>query len=491
MSWVSLLLACTLLICGACAITTTALGTEAEKPVEISIMNVYYDPEPPRSDNPILLGIQEHTNTKLNITWVPSSAYTEKVNATLAAGELPEVLLVTNNKSSAVINAVRAGMFWEVGPHLEEFESLAGLNEMVFNAISVDGKIYGLYRTRWLSRVGLIFRADWLEALGREAPRTMDEVYEMLVAFTHDDPDGNGQDDTYGLAARDLIRGTVDQVAVYYGAPNNWGLVDDQMTPAFMSDAYKQSLDFFRRLYAEKLINQDFAVSTETARLINTSKAGAYFAVLDDAETKHNDLYVLSPEAKLDILQNIEGPMGERVRAESGYNGVFMFSKTSVKTEEKLLQILRFFNDMDKPAAADLIQWGVEGAHYDIIDGFPTRSEAQTALYVTEVNPIRQLGLYMDRNATPGNEAPIAQKYKQLYAQNEQIAVPDLTLPLISETNLTLGSELNTIINDAIPQYIMGEIDEDGWAAAIERWLREGGVTVMEEYTAAYHKAQQ
>src|SRR5699024_8047840 len=44
-------------------------------------------------------------------------------------------------------------------------------------------------------------RKDWLDNLGMEVPTNLDELYEMAYAFTYDDPDGNGVDDTYGLTA--------------------------------------------------------------------------------------------------------------------------------------------------------------------------------------------------------------------------------------------------------------------------------------------------
>ena len=45
----------------------------------------------------------------------------------------------------------------------------------------------------------LWIRQDWLDNLKLEVPTTIDELEEVMRAFTEDDPDGNGQDDTYGL----------------------------------------------------------------------------------------------------------------------------------------------------------------------------------------------------------------------------------------------------------------------------------------------------
>ena len=45
----------------------------------------------------------------------------------------------------------------------------------------------------------LWIRTDWLDNLGLKAPTTMDELLEVARAFRYDDPDGNGQDDTWGI----------------------------------------------------------------------------------------------------------------------------------------------------------------------------------------------------------------------------------------------------------------------------------------------------
>ena len=43
----------------------------------------------------------------------------------------------------------------------------------------------------------MYIRQDWLDNLGLEIPTTFDELLEVIRAFTEDDPDGNGENDTY------------------------------------------------------------------------------------------------------------------------------------------------------------------------------------------------------------------------------------------------------------------------------------------------------
>jgi multiple sugar transport system substrate-binding protein len=60
-----------------------------------------------------------------------------------------------------------------------------------------DGKIYG---TPWsVQAQAMYYRQDWLDALGMDVPTTWDEMVEVGLAMTYEDPDGNGKDDTYGV----------------------------------------------------------------------------------------------------------------------------------------------------------------------------------------------------------------------------------------------------------------------------------------------------
>lgn len=65
-----------------------------------------------------------------------------------------------------------------------------------------DGKMYGMTSARTplgVANHGMWIRQDWLDNLGLDTPTTIDELNEVALAFTKNDPDGNGQDDTFGI----------------------------------------------------------------------------------------------------------------------------------------------------------------------------------------------------------------------------------------------------------------------------------------------------
>lgn len=458
-------------------------------PYKISMMNVMMYSEPPKLDSPEMKKIEEFTNTKLDINWVPGAPYIDKMSTTIASGELPMVMLSINGKDPNIINAVRSGMFWEIGPYLKEFPNLEKLNKDVFNNVSIDGKIYSLFKTRDLVGDGILFRKDWLDNLGLKEPKTIDELYNVIKAFTLNDPDKNGKNDTIGLVEESGLRG-FKVVLAYHGAPNGWELKDGKLIPDLLTPEYLDSLKFMRRLFDEKLMNQDFAATNRAAKdaFINKSIGGMYFSGIDQI-TRFPDLIKVDPKAKIDVMSRITGPKGERLFADNGYNGEFFFPKKAVKTEADLKKILGFFDKLSGVEMQNLFRWGLEGIHYTLKDGKPTRTQEQTDKYSKEIKQLEQQLLVSDESlAMKGDDTAGVAKVFKMVAENSAIAVPNIAYPIISNTYVQKGGDLDIIYKDARIKFIMGQIDEAGWQKALENWRQSGGDKVIEEYNSEYAK---
>ncbi|WP_282942814.1 hypothetical protein [Paenibacillus sp. RC67] len=59
-------------------------------PLKLSIMATYYTPQPPNNQSDIWKKLQEMTNTQIDMTWVPRSAYDDKVSVSIASNDLPQ-----------------------------------------------------------------------------------------------------------------------------------------------------------------------------------------------------------------------------------------------------------------------------------------------------------------------------------------------------------------------------------------------------------------
>ncbi|MEK3916723.1 extracellular solute-binding protein [Paenibacillus sp. FSL H7-0331] len=457
-----------------------------KEPLKITMLNVFYEAEAPKKDNPILQKVQEYTNTELNITWVPSSAYNDKVATMMVANDLPKVLMVTNDKDPLLRNSIRSGMFWELGPYLKAYPNLSSklLPAQLSNS-SVDGKTFGLYRTRDLARRALIFRQDWLENLGLKQPQTLDEIYEVLKAFTFNDPDKNGKDDTIGLVDyKGLDKAT--SVAGWFGAPNTWSKEGD---PDFTTAAYMNMLNFYKRLYTEKILNQDFGIMEESQKhdTFMKGKAGAKLHILGDLQDigKFDPMFKLFPTAKIDAISLLSGTDGNRSIAENGYTGIFLIPKTTVKTEDELKQILTYFDKLLDKEMQNLLVHGIEGVEYKTVDGKVQRLKPEDP---TNRRVGWELGLYRG-DAIPKAEMRAEEvKANKMLLDNEKVAIVNPFAPLDSATFMEKGAKLAKMIDDAKIKYIMGVIDEAGWKAVIEQWRKDGGDKMIAEYKAEYAK---
>jgi putative aldouronate transport system substrate-binding protein len=463
-----------------------------EEPATITIMAPLHTAETP--DPKIEQLIEEKLNVNLEIQWIPATTYVDRMTAAFATGGLTDVVNISMEGANK--EAIRDGEFWEIGPYLDEYENLSKLNKDILKNMMVDGKIYSLYQGRPLSRQGVIYRKDWADNLGLSAPTTTDEYYEMLRQFTENDPDQNGKNDTIGLADRgDLGFGAFKTIASWFGAPNEWGLTDGGLMPAFTFPEYQDAMNFMKSLREKGYINADFPVTSKTDQqnMLKNGKAGTYIGCMCDVQGLYKDAVQLNPDTVFDVHNQVKGPSGQfTVWSIPGFNHPYLFPKSAVKTEEELKRILLFFDGLMSPEIANIVQWGIEGEHYNVIDGKAVPIEDQVKID-TEVKPYNTIEV--GEPITNGRlEAAFAYdamaKADALFKDNINYLVFDPTVTLDSETMTQNKDRLAQIITDATYKYMLGELDEAGFNNEIERWKSEGGAKIIEEFNASYERAQ-
>jgi len=469
-----------------------ASAEQSTEPFEVTIATPQVG-EAPNKDNEIEQAIEAYTNTKLDFQWIPPAAFEDKKNIMIASDEMPKAFKITNNVTT--LNAIQSGLFWEIGPYLAEYKNLSAVNPMHYENIKVDGKLYGLPLFRDIGRAGITYRKDWFDAMGLKIPVTLDDWYAVAKAAAENDPDGNGQRDTYGMVLDKSYNDTIDsgafltRLAVSQGAPNKWGVENGKLVPEFMTQPYFDAMKLLRTLFKEQLINQDFSV-VQRADADNKWNAGQAAIRLNTVAsagyTSYTNLAKAVPDAVVDV-EHYRGPSGIRVPAEPGNNGFFVFPKSSVTSEEELKRLLGFFDKMLDPEMSTLLTRGVEGKHFKKTDDGKAEI-VDLELFNLEVKPYRDSLPAFEVTGTglPLKMNPLQEKGWQVVTNNLEHVVPNVALTLHSPTYVEKGTELDTLIRDAITKYIVGKIDDAGWQAEIESWKSMGGAQVIEEYSAAY-----
>jgi putative aldouronate transport system substrate-binding protein len=470
--------------------------TTSNEPVEIKMALNFDGTDVPQPENDIELAIEEYTNSKLDITHMVSANYCERLPVLIASGDLPDVLASCGApKQPYLISAMKDGVFWEVGQYLDQFPNLSSMSEVVYDNVEVEGELYGLPRYRPLSRFVQVYRQDWLDNLGLEAPTNHEEYVEVLRAFTNDDPNQSGADDTRGITSVALPGDFGFDFGILFGAPHEWKVEDGKFIAEHETEEYFEGLKYSRQLYEEGLVNADIVAPDRETRDADFENgiSGFFNASTNNVLSIESRLKGNFPDAELGVINALEGPTGEkRLESQFGSNGIMMFPKATVETEEELLQLLTFFDQLSEPEMADLLQWGVEGEHYELVDGKATYLDYDK--YMKDVGfgykfPLTTAPL--EPVATSGDLSELGQRVAEIEIENDDLVVVDPAMSLVSEVYNNLGADIEQLINDAKYKFVTGTIDEAGWHEAVQNWRDRGGDEIRADFERLYAEDQQ
>jgi len=349
------------------------------EPLSIQFMVPSYA-DVPDMNNEYWTEWQKRTNTKLNVEWVPSGDYDTKFDLVLASGNLPEVIVATSTTRPTLLNVIRQGAFWDLTPLLGDFSKYPNLKNNsephVWNYLKVDGKIYGIPRNRPQIDLGLNIRKDWLDKFNLPIPKTMDEYANALRTIVKGDPDGNGKDDTIGILGHGFLLADGDGVfEAAFGAldpvyDNEGGLIRDVLTPN-----YTKMVEWFRELYKDGVLAKEFSAikKTQAEEMFSTGRAASYVRNIWRNYTWTQEIRKVQPDAEVITIPPLQGPGGVSVNLSTPFSGAFYISKDV--PEEKVLQILDFFEKTTTMEETDYNYYGIEGVHHTIVDGQPQLTE--------------------------------------------------------------------------------------------------------------------
>jgi len=297
------------------------------------------------NDNRYLNYIEAQTGLDIKITTPPTEVYDEKLDVIMSSGNLPDMLHVY--KAVWFGNYAKQGAFQplddlidQYGPHLKE-----KIPAEAWDRVRYGGKIYAIPSLNEVSGVELMYgRKDWLDRLGLHTPETLEEYHEVIRAFTQDDPDGNGIDDTIGLALMiDLGRS-----APFFGAfgtqLDTWVERHGKLVNGSILPETRQALAYLAGLYEEGLLDREFPLNLQTNLFekIQDGKVGLFSATWYDTRGPIAANKQKEPKAEWIALPYPTGPEGHKGVYETdmirGYN-VIPASSLSAK---EVIQFLDF-----------------------------------------------------------------------------------------------------------------------------------------------------
>jgi len=484
----------------------------AEEPFVLTVMlpDFFTDVEFVKEGNPILDYIQEKTGVKLDIQFQANSSYGDILSTTLATpADMPMVISFPGRDNTYIQNV---SAFWDLTDYVTDTENYPNLSapgaDIVYKNSAVNGRVYGIFRSRAYPRAGIYYRSDIAAKVGiTKEPETVAELTALAEALA------GYSDDTYALnMIGNYTAGTINIITVAMGAPNTWGVDENgNVYPAHESPAYLKGLQWLRHLYEIGGIAPDFITRTSSDwnNYERTSNCFMRFDCNDNAH-RQQEWFETNEGVTEQIFEEIGGLVNDEGNIcvwpqNAGYAGLVSISKTV--SEEDLPKVLKFLDWCNTAEGQIVLNSGLENVTYWIWEdgcahAFPedAKGDSEEAIALQKT--------YTDRNATlqgslnqlhmgtsgdkllPSAHTALRDEYAANNAYYAQYVVANPCLTLTSETYQAFGSTLDTLLSDAAVQYISGVIDEDGLKAAWEQWSEEGGENIKAEYTAAYAAVQ-
>ncbi len=494
--------------------TTTTNNEPSDPPYELSILLPYGNHEHDELDLTIEWRnrLESYTNTKITWEMYAADAYYEALTLKYASGELATIMVT--DKNAAFQSACQYNTFWALDDYLDLFENHATIPMAVRKNASQNGKLYGIPRSRDVGRNACAYRQDWADNLGIKHPETIQDLYEMAVAFTNDDPDGNGKNDTYGFGL-DMWDGQWDIMLPWFGVHNKFGLNENgELEYMLEQDEWRTALKTFRQWNSEGLINEGWetlgAGSAEKS-IFRTNIAGIAIQVADsarkswDALVGTEDAPGTNPEASFTYFGAVEdGVHGYHVLPTDGFSGYVAVTKTYAPTTDDLMAALQFLNDINDAEMRNLIEFGLEGKDYEIDEnGYGVRYDSDkkaelgisSAAYREGYNQMISYFQTAEEAAKniitdPSELSAGRQAEAAIKEENMQYVLPNEGAGFTSPKYVEVGEQLDTMYKDMVRQYILGEIDDTGLEAAVDTWFEAGGQQYIDDIKAEYNKAK-
>jgi len=436
------------------------------------------------NDNPYINYIKERTGLDLRVSIPPQEVYEEKLNVIMASGNLPDLIHTFN--PVWFDEYVKKGAFMPLDDYINEYgQDLKELiPEEAWDRMRYNGKIYGIPSLTDVQGIELMYvRKDWLDNLGLQPPKTLDEYYEVMRAFAKEDPDRNGLNDTMGL----ILLEDMGRAAPFFGAfgvqLNSWVARDGKLVNGSTLPETKQALAFLAKLYREGLIDPEFPLNRNNAFIekIENGKVGMFSATWYDtrgpiAANKKKD-----PKAEWIPLQYPVGPEGhsgvynkDLIR---GYNVV----PVGTKHPEEVVKLLNFIVGEGR----ETLKLGFEGEIWSMENGKMVTNfeEHDKHLYrgiyqslVDVIDPVMakaRLDSLGDFHLYDN-----LQMIEQNLIKNEFYGIPT---PAMSKYAGHL-EELEGIFT----QIVMGIVPLYEFDSFVKEWYREGGAEVTAEVNQWY-----
>lgn len=355
----------------------TASGEKAPlfaETLEISILAQTWSPY--STETTLIPEIEKATNTKITVEWAPRQDFDTRVNALLATGDLPDVIIGADTVKLLDQGAIVPLTQYYTEDYAPDMLKILNDTDYVRLRNVNDGEIYNFaYTFDFPPIFSFLVRQDWLDKLNMEVPTDWDGWLAYWRAVRDQDMNGDG-DPTNEIP----IAGSADQMMMSFGIVVD-GLNATKNYFCYMPDGsygliqehpnYQAYLTAMNQLYSEGLLDREFATRDMAGwyKVMDSNLGGSCWAAAEQSKLTSQVLRQSDPNATAVCCPPPKGPLGDQ--CVPARNKVSPMGVVTVAAEDKAGDIMRFFNWLYSDEGSYLMNYGVEGVHHEVVDGKP------------------------------------------------------------------------------------------------------------------------
>ena len=266
--------------------------------------------------------IEKYFDVNLELEAVTSESMGERATQLLLSDDVYDLMWLGLGNSDAIKYGVDAGELLDWTPYLTEelmpnaMKAKADYPDAFAASIAPDGKQYSMPYIRgavydnntgaFSATIRVNINQDWLKAVGKEMPTTLDEFLDVARAFKEQDPGNVGEDLIPIIDNQDKIKDFIWNSLGFYAAGGgqkygtSFAIKNEKVVlPAYTSEA-KLFMETLKTMYDEGLISRDYFTLDQTANrgIVAEGRVGIFGdSTLQPAENNWQPWWAMSPLA--------------------------------------------------------------------------------------------------------------------------------------------------------------------------------------------------
>jgi putative aldouronate transport system substrate-binding protein len=449
------------------------------------------------TDNRWVEWIQEQTDVEIEWAPIPRWEVRQSLNTQFAAGSAPD--LIHDFPRPTISQFRRQGVLRPVDDMVENFSTsyaqyLEDNPDLLPYVRWEDGQMWAFTSKRPVDSIEnhtMWIRTDWLDAVGMDVPETEEEFFEVMDAFVNEDPDGNGEDDTFGAATFISYRPVAEQLYQVYP----WYIEDGQATYRIFTERYEGFLNFHQTMYENGYVDPEWLTDAGLQRQTQfwvTGKAGLTFASLDPPNFEQ--LRANVPDAEVAPIDSFETEWGQFPLLDEPPAHRFVGVNRAIENPQGAMEFL----DWMIAEGWYPLTYGLEGEHHEVVQGEIPKQTIDQETWREELWWAFEYALLDQRQVKPdwipvmAAEDPLSQEQAELRAEALRIGLEgnfrrDFPIEPAADEIGQFFAEFDPIEGGVVNEVIVGEREP---AEAVEflrsEWERLGGDEITQIYQEFY-----